>query len=307
MNYFVEAISTFYYLIPASFLQGLIYAFVAMGIMIPIRTLNFPDLTSEGSFPLGGCVFAACAFYLKLDPFTAMLIAILCGFCAGLATAYFYLRFHINTLLCGIIVLTMLYSVNLIVMKKSNIATFFLNNIFNSIHPKIDQLHYQIPYVFLIVIVLTLAILWFLKTEHGMSMRAMGSNSTMATAQGISMRFYTLLGVGLANSFNALGGAIIVQYQGFADVKMGFGVLINGLAALIIGEAIVGRQTVFRQVLSPVVGALCFYQFFSLALSLGIPPSMMKLIIGGFVLFTLALPTLGKKMGPPPKEQSVRE
>jgi putative ABC transport system permease protein len=151
------------------------------------------------------------------------------------------------------------------------------------------------------------ALNWFFKTEKGTAMRAVGANPAMAEAQGISVWVSTIGGVGLASAFSATSGALMVQSQGFADVNMGLGILINGLAALMIGEAIVGKHSVFRQLLAPFVGAIIYYQLVSLCLAAGMPPPDLKLATGLFVLAMLALPSLKRGRGGAPAREKFRE
>lgn len=309
----LEIIQTFYNLIGITLAQSLVYALIALGIMIPFRMLRFPDLTSEGSFPLGGAVCAA-LLVLEVDPILALLAAILAGFAVGCVTAFIHLRFHIHTLLAGILVLTMLYSVNLRIMGRPNVATFDRDNFFAMVSRGITdnenwayEPNFKIIVVGVFLVILAAIFLWFLNTEMGMGLRAVGSNPTMAAAQGINIWTYTLIGMGLGNALNALSGAIIVQSQGFSDVNMGFGILINGLAALMLGEAITGRKTVWRQLSAPFVGSIVYYQLRSLGLSLGLQPSDLKLATGLFVLFVLALPTLRKRPSGFMKADKVRE
>ncbi len=294
-------------LVPVTLVQSLIYAFVALGIMVPFRLLGFPDLTSEGSFPLGGAVCGA-LLAAGLDPFTGIAVASFAGFLAGCATAFIHLRFRINTLLAGILVMTMLYSVNLRVLGKPNIALFNFGSLFRLGEPLFgDPTIHKIVVLAVVVALVCGALLWFLHTERGVALRAVGSNATMARAQGISVWTYTIVGVGIANGFNALAGSLVVQSNGFASVALGTGVLINGLAALIIGETIVGRRTVLRQIVAPVVGAVIFYQLVSLCLSLGLAPSDLQFLTGAFVLVTLALPTLRGRATAPMAQEKFRE
>ncbi|MCW5720812.1 MAG: ABC transporter permease [Devosia sp.] len=271
-------------------MQGVIYAFVALGVMIPFRILSFPDLTAEGSFPLGAAA-AAAAIAAGLDPLTATLIAVLAGFVAGVATAVIHLTLRLNTLLCGIIVLTMLFSINIRILGKPNQPLFSYEMIFDMIlGPFSSLLWWQIGLVGVLVVVFSGLLLVFLKTEAGLAMRAVGANSRMASAQGISIWRQTILGIGLAGAMCAMGGAVMAQNQSFADVNMGFGVLLNGLAALIVGETIVGRRTMLQQVIAPAVGAIVYYQVISMALALGLEPSDLKFLTGAFVLLMLAIP-----------------
>jgi putative ABC transport system permease protein len=280
---------------------------VVLGIMIPFRTLNFPDLTSEGSFPLGGCV---CGVLLAggASPLTAIAVAVIAGFLAGCCTAYIHLRFRIHTLLAGILMITMLYSINLRIMGKSNLSVFGAPTVFDwapFVEPGFPAS--KIIIAGLIGLIAFLLLNLFFKTEQGTAIRAVGANPDMAEAQGINVWVATIGGVGLASAFAATSGALMVQSQGFADVNMGLGILINGLAALMIGEAIVGKQTVVRQLAAPFVGAVVYYQLVSFCLAAGMPPPDLKLATGLFVLSMLALPSLRRKRGPAPARETTRE
>jgi len=286
----LDFLSTYYNLVPITLLQGIIYGFVALGVMIPFRMLSFPDLTAEGSFPLGGAV-AAAAIAGGFDPLTATLLALFAGFLAGCSTALIHLTLKLNTLLCGIIVLTMLFSVNIRIMGKPNQALFAFDNMFDVVlGADARVLSSQILMVAGLVFVMGLLLFLFLKTEFGMAMRAVGANQLMARAQGISIWKHTILGIGMAGALCAGGGAVMAQNQAFADVNMGFGVLLNGLAALIVGETLFGRKTLARQIMAPVFGAIVYYQVISMALALGLEPSDLKFLTGAFVLVMLAIP-----------------
>ena len=288
----MEIVTSFIGLIPVTLAQSLIYAFVALAVMIPFRILNFPDLSSEGTFPLGGCL---CGALLAggYGPLTAMAAAIAGGFLAGSAVAMIALRFRISSLLAGIIVITMLYSVNLRVMGRSNIALFTYSTIFDLVHPGLNaSLPGKIALLGAAVALVLGLLLAFMKTEKGIALRAVGANLDMAQAQGISVWWTTVLGVGLAASFSAFAGAVLVQSQGFSDVNIGFGVVINGLASLIIGELLVGRRTIARQLLAPIFGAIAYYQLISVCLALGLVPSDLKFASGLLVLIMLAAPML---------------
>lgn len=285
-----DLLSTYANLVPITLLQGVIYGFLALGIMIPFRMLSFPDLTAEGSFPLGGAV-AAASIATGWDPISATLFALFAGCLAGCTTALIHLTLRLNTLLCGIIVLTMLFSINIRIMGKPNQAIFAFDNIFDVLLGGASRdLTMQIGLVAAMVLVTALLLMLFLKTEAGMAMRAVGANQLMARAQGISIWKQTTLGIAIAGGLCAVAGALMTQNQSFADVNMGFGVLINGLAAVIVGETLIGRSTLARQLLAPIVGAIVYYQAISVALALGLPPSDLRLVTGLFVLAMLALP-----------------
>jgi putative tryptophan/tyrosine transport system permease protein len=273
-------------------MQSAIYAFAALGIMIPFRLLSFPDLTVEGSFPLGGCV-AAALIVAGVDPAPATVVGFAAGAVAGLATASLHLWLRLNTLLCGILVLTMLFSIDIRVMGKPNIALFAHATLFDNLLGALTgSLWARIAAVTALLLIVLVALYWFFQTEIGMALRAVGASHSMARAQGISVARYTLLGLGLASGLSALAGALLAQNQAFADVTMGFGVLVNGLASVIVGEQLIGRSTLGRQLVAPVVGAVVYYQIVSLALALGLQPSDLKLLTGLFVIVMLAIPLL---------------
>jgi putative tryptophan/tyrosine transport system permease protein len=283
---------SFYTLIPTTLAQSLIYAFVALGLMIPFRILDLPDLTCEGSFPLGGCVFAALAA-AGLSPFAGTLAAVLVGFIAGVCTAYIHLRFRIHTLLAGIILFTIAWSVDLRVMGKPNIPVDTASTLFGAISATFAyDINFQMLIVGLLLAACVIAIDRGLRTEVGLRFRCVGTNQRLSPALGISLRRNILVGFGVANALIALGGALATQAQGYADVTMGFGILINGLAALIIGETLIGTRNVGRQLLAPIVGSIVYYQLVSAAIATGMAPSDLKMATGFFVLATLAAPMM---------------
>jgi putative ABC transport system permease protein len=285
-------LDAFVALVPVTLVQSLLYAFVALAIWLPFRVLNFPDLTSEGSFPLGAAVCAAC-MVSGWNPILALLAAAAIGFLAGCATGWIHERVKVNTLLCGIIVLTMLYSINLRIMGQPNVPLFTFDNVFGlALGDRKGDSLWQALMLAAMVAGTGAALWWFLRTRIGAAMRAVGSSIPMAKAQGVNVAAYTIAGLGLANALAALAGGLLAQNQGFADVNLGFGVLINGLAALILGETLIGTRTLARQVLAPVVGAIVYYQVISAALAAGLRPSDLKFITGVFVLATLAIPAI---------------
>ncbi len=290
-------------MIPATLAQSLILSCVVMAVMLPFRILSFPDLTSEGSYPLGGCV-CAMTLVAGAPPLVALLAAAAAGFLAGCLTAFIHLRFRIHTLLAGILITTMLYSINLRIMGKANTPLFQETKIFGWLADVgLTDSWVKIVLVGAMILLLALALnLWFL-TERGTAMRAVGANAEMAEAQGINVWGVTIGGVGLAGACAAFGGGLMAQSQSFADVNMGLGVLINALAALMIGEGLVGRKTIQRQIAAVVVGAVVYYQLISVCLAVGLPPGDLKIATGVFVLIMLAAPSLGlKRAGAQPKE-----
>ncbi len=288
----MEFLSTFYNLIPITLAQGLLYAFVAMGVLIPFRILNVPDMTAEGSFPLGGCVVATLTT-AGLHPVFGTLLACAAGFTAGAVTALIHLKLRVHSLLAGILTITMLWSVNLRIMGRPNTPLFGLPNLFDWISPAIlTSLTLQCLLFFALLLGVTLLLWWALHTDLGLAMRGVGANNQLAPALGIDSTRFVVVGIGLANAITATAGALLAQSQGYADVGMGFGMLVNGLASVIIGEVITGRATLLRQLLAPMVGAGAYYQLSSLALSMGLAPSDLKFVTGAFVLVTIGWPVL---------------
>lgn len=269
-------------LILIGLLQGLVLAFVAYGVMIPFRLLDFPDLTAEGAYPFGGAI-AASLIILGINPIIAIMAAALGGGLAGMGTAYIHLRFRVNTLLAGIILSIMLYSVNLRLMGKPNLDLFNQKILFLG-----DNIYLKIILMLGILAILIVPLFLFLRTNWGLCLRAVGFNPEFAKRNGISITKWTIFGLFLANAYTGLAGGLMVQIQSYADVGMGIGIVIHALAALMIGECIVGTTTLKGQLLAPLVGALIYQQIQGIALALGLAPSDFKLLTGVIVLTVIA-------------------
>lgn len=275
-----DFINQFVHLVPTGILQALILAIVTMGVMIPFRLLNFADLTSEGAYPLGGAVCAA-VLTIGLDPISATLIACFAGGLIGLCTAYLHLKYKVNTLLAGIILSTMIYSVNLRFMGKPNIHLFNEVTLFHFLS---DIIYIKIAVLLVLNILIFLILYRFLMTQKGLRFRAVGLNSFFAEKIGASLSIYILTGLFISNALNGFGGALMVQMQHYADIGMGVGIVIHALAALMIGETILGTDTIRKQLLAPLIGALIYEQIRGIAISLGLPPSDHKFVTGLIVI-----------------------
>ncbi len=282
----MDVIHSFISLIPIGLTQGLIFAMVAMAIMIPFRILSLPDISAEGTFGFGGCVTAQC-LVLGFEPVLAVCAGALAGFLGGLATALIHVKVKLDSLLCGVLLISILYTLDIRVMGHPNTALFNYPNLFAYL--PVDSTLNRILLLIAVNVVLVCAILWFLNTQHGLAMRAIGSSQAMARAQGIHVTIYILAGFGLANCIAALGGGFQAQNQGFADVNMGLGALVNGLAAVLLGEALVGNRTLKRLLVSPVVGSVVYFQLVSAALALGFQPADLKLVTALFVVATFLI------------------
>jgi putative tryptophan/tyrosine transport system permease protein len=264
-------------------LQGLILALIAVAIMIPFRLLNFPDLTAEGAYPLGGAVCAG-LLLLPIHPLFAVIIASLASGFMGIATSLIHLRLKVNSLLSGIILSTMIYSLNLRFMGKPNISLFHTASLFSQ-NNRLANVVLLLVILFALIVPLAL----FLRTDIGLRLRAVGLNQTFARKQNISITAYTLLGLFLAGCFTGMAGGLIVQLQYYMDIGMGLGMVIHGLAALMIGEAIIGNKTVNKQLLAPIIGALIYQQLQGLVLFMGLAPSDLKFFTGSLVLVVIGL------------------
>lgn len=264
-------------LLHTGILQGLILAIIAFAIMIPFRFLNFPDLTVEGAYPLGGAVYAS-LLIMDVPQILSIIAGVLAGGLMALCTAQVALRLKVNTLLAGIILSTMAYSINLRIMGKPNIALFGVQGV-----------NFDIILLGIVVALCIIPFALFLYTDFGLRFRTIGNNSNFALSNGVSINKYTSLGLFIAGSLFGLAGSLIVQMQQFMDVGMGVGIVIHGLASLMIGESIIGNDTIKLQLVAPVVGALIYQQIQGLALSFGLAPSDLKCFTGSIVLIVLAL------------------
>ena len=281
-------------ILPIGLQQGLAYALVALGIAITFRVLAFPDLTVDGSFPLGGAV-AARLIFQGVDPALATLAALAAGFVAGCLTGILNTRLKINSLLAGILMMTILYSVNLRIMGRANIQLLFKPTIFTFME-NMNVVRYVpvIIFFFVITAVIKIIVDLFLHTEYGMALRATGDNEDMIRSLGVNTDNATVFGLGLSNALVSLSGALVAQDQGFADVGMGIGMIVAGLASIIIGEAVIKPKTVFRLTLAAIFGSVLYRFIISLGLRLGLAPTDLKMATGFMVILALGIPAFKK-------------
>ena len=275
---------------------GLIFGLVALGAYLTFRVLDFPDLTVEGSFPLGAAV-AAVLIVAGLNPWLATGVAGIAGFLAGLTTAYMNVRFGILHILAGILVAISLYSLNLRIMDGPNEPLLGVETVF-TVFEGYGVPGYVMNPIFLGIAVLAMKFLLdaFLATGLGISMRAAGANPAMAAANGVNVGHMKLLGVGLANALTGLAGALFAQIFGAADAYMGIGVIIVGLASVIVGMSILPSRTIVQATIACIIGAVLYRLAVALALNadfLGFRASDVQMVTG--VLVALAL--IGQKSG----------
>jgi putative ABC transport system permease protein len=285
-------------LLPISLYEGLAYGLVAIGVYITFRVLAFPDLTVDGSFPLGGAV-AAILIINGINPWLATAAALFAGMCAGLITSLLNTKLRINALLAGILMMVGLYSVNLMIMGRANIPLLREVTVFDQVAQLFGtSTSTTLSIVFMVVLVAIILVVlnWFLRTDIGLALRATGNNEQMVRGLGGDTTLTTILGVSISNGLVALAGAMIAQNQGFTDVGMGIGMIVLGLASVIIGEGIFRPRGITTILLAVVGGAFAYRLFLGIALRLGLPPSDLKLITALLVVVVLAIPFIRKKM-----------
>lgn len=273
---------------------GLLYGLVALGVYLSFRVLEFPDLTVDGSFPLGGAV-AASLIVQGINPFIATCIALVAGAAAGFVTAWLNVQLKILHLLASILTMIALYSINLRIMGRPNIPLLGQSTLLT---PLLNLLTHQPGWLTaLILLIITLATKFgvdsFLSSELGLAMRATGANLTMANAQGIATGKMILLGIALSNALVALAGALFAQIYGFADVTMGVGTIVFGLAAVIIGETFLSRATVYWATLGAIAGSVLYRIAVAIALNanfIGLQAQDLNLVTSILVGLALVLP-----------------
>jgi putative ABC transport system permease protein len=271
---------------------GLLFSLVSLGVYITFRVIQFPDLTVDGSFPLGAAV-AATLIVKGFSPLTATLVATFAGALAGIATSYLHTRYKILGLLAGILTMTALYSINLRIMGKPNIALLFkpsLLDYFNNAHAALILLSIS-------VLIITLLLYRLFASECGLAIRAVGINPRVSPAYGISVNTVILKALALSNALVAFAGALFAQIYGFADISLGTGTLVAGLAAVIIGERLMVKKSLLMQLFACVLGSL-FYRFaITFALntqSLGLQASDLNLVTVIVVVLTMLIPAIRK-------------
>ncbi len=292
---------------------GLILSLLSLGVFISFRIFDFPDITADGSSTLGAAV-AAALIVKGVNPLAATAAGFAAGFVAGSVTGVLAAKFKINGLLAGILVMTGLYSVNLHIMGRSNVpllssttlSTYAQNlgaKFFGGQGPmnllgwEVSRLDaFTLVLIFLAIILVSAVLYWFFQTNLGTAMRATGDNSQMIRALGVSDENMIILGLAVSNGLIGLSGAFLAQYQGFADVQMGIGMVVWGLASVIIGEAMVGGRSLGLMIVGAVMGSVFFRLLVAIALRMGLNPNDLKLITAVFVFVALILPGMIKKL-----------
>lgn len=278
---------------------GLIFGLVALGVLISFRILRFPDLTVDGSFPLGAAV-AATLISAGFDPFAATVAATLAGALAGAITGWLNVRLKIMDLLASILMMIALYSINLRIMGRPNVPLITEPTVFTLLQPEAVSDYIMRPLTLLVAVVAIKFLLdWFLGTQIGLAIRSTGSNPRMARSQGIATGSMVLVGLAISNALCALAGALFAQSQGGADISMGIGTIVIGLAAVIVGESIFPSRRLLVMTLAALVGAVVYRFFIALALNadfIGLHAQDLNLVTAVLVTVALVIPLLKQKL-----------
>ncbi len=261
--------------------QSLIFAIMVMGVYISFRILDFPDMTVDGSFPMGAAIVASC-LVKGINPMLALVIAILGGTVAGFITGFIHVKFKIANILAGIIVMTGLYSINIKIMGRSNISLFSIKHLFNS---GVNAL----IIIGVAVIICKICLDFLLKTKFGFILKALGDNETLVVSLGVDKDKLKIYGLMISNAVVSLAGGLYAQYQGFADVGMGTGTIVTGLASIIIGETIIRNKRRFAMTTTVIVGTIVYKAIITVALKIGFNASDLKLITSVIVIAILAM------------------
>ncbi|MGQ7793196.1 ABC transporter permease [Faunimonas sp. B44] len=277
--------------------QGFLFGFLGLGVLITFRFFRFPDLTAEGSYPLGGAV-AASLLVAGFHPANATLAAALAGAVAGVVTALIHTKLRINNIIAGIVVMTALYSINLRIMGRANIPLLREPTVFGEAVDWLNQfglgwrenVYTTILVAFILLVAAGALLVWFFSTDLGLAVRATGQNEPMILSLGVDTDRTKMVGLALSNAFIAVSGALVAQNHGFADIGMGIGILVTGAAAVLIGEAIFGDRGILTWVLAAIVGVVIYRLLVALALRVGLEPVDLRLVTAALLLMALAIP-----------------
>lgn len=276
--------------------QGLIWSLLAMGVYITYRILDYADLTTEGSYPLGAAI-AAHLIISGHSPYIAIFVSAIGGALAGFVTGFLNTKLKIPSLLSGILVMVGMYSVILRVMGKANLTLLNTETIITQCTSFLNTTTNAAIFVGIISVVITIILLCMLfSTELGFAIRATGDNEKMISAQGVNIDHMKILGLMISNGLIALCGAIMAQYNGYADVGMGQGTIVTGLASVIIGEVLFGKSSMLRNFISVVLGSILYRIIIALVLKLGLNPNDLRLLSSILLVFCLSLPIIKEKL-----------
>ena len=266
---------------------GLIFSILSLGVYISFRVLNVPDLTVDGSFATGCAVCAVMT--IAGHPYLGLLLAFVAGGLCGMVTAFLQTKMHMQPLLAGILTMVALYSINLRIMSGApNISLFSTNTLFTLIDS-------ELLILLIFSLVIGFILFGFFKTNLGLMLRATGDNEVMVRSSSINVDRMKFIGMALSNGIVALSGALLAQYQNFADITSGTGMMVLGLAGIIIGEAVLRKRTIGFGIASAIIGACIYRLLYQFALQFGIPATDMNLMSAILVAITMSLPYLKRK------------
>lgn len=276
--------------------QGLLWSILAIGVYITYKILDYADLTTEGSYPLGAAV-AAQMILSGANPFVATFVSMLAGMAAGFVTGFLNTKLKIPSLLAGILSMTGLYSVNLRIMGKANLPLLKQDTVISVVSKMGFDTSTAVFVVGIVAVLVVILILWwFFGTEKGFAIRATGDNSNMIRALGVNTNSMVILGLVISNGLIALSGGIMAQYNGYADVGMGTGTIVIGLASVIIGEVLFGHSSIIRSLFAVVLGSILYRIIIAFVLSKGLVPTDLKLLSSVLLAVCLSLPLIKEKI-----------
>jgi putative ABC transport system permease protein len=279
--------------------QGILWGVMVLGVYITFKLLDIADLTVDGSFALGGCVCAVMIVNYNMDPIAALLMATLSGVLAGAVTGILHTVFDIPAILAGILTQISLWSVNLRIMGKSNIPLLQTGTVFIGFSEMtgIEQSESALIIGLLVAACMVLLLYWFFGTEVGSALRATGNNENMVRALGVDTKFMKLIGLMISNGLVGLSGGLVCQSQKYADINMGTGAIVIGLAAIVIGEVLMGRLTSFySKLIAAVAGSAVYFLIRAVVLQLGMNANDMKMLSAVIVAIALAVPVMSAKI-----------
>jgi len=301
-------------LVIGAFTIGLILSLLSLGMLISFKMIKFTDITVDGSITLGASLTAV-LIATGWNPWLATLMAFFAGSLAGAITGVLHTKFKIQEILAGILMMTALYSINLRIMGRSNIPLLDTGSVSSQAEQllttvsggadKMNVFGWEVPVADLgalfsslvLSVLLAIVLNYFLKTHFGTVLRATGNNPQMVRAQGVNNNTMVVFSLALSNGLVALSGAILAQYQGFADVQMGIGMMVWGLASIIIGEALVGKSSIGMTIAGAILGTILFRLLIAIALRWGLNPNDLKLVTAVFVFLALVAPSMFKNLG----------
>ena len=281
--------------------QGMIYAIMALGVYITYKILDFPDLTVDGSFPMGAAI--TCTLIAGgMNPLLTLPIAFAAGALVGVFTGLIHVKLKVRDLLSGIIMMTALYTVNLRIAGKANLPIYNMNTIFdndivNSIFPEKMAAYKTVVIIFIITVITKYLLDGYMNTKSGFLLRAVGDNDVIVTSLGVDRGFVKIIGLAIANGLVSLSGCVFAQQQRYFDISMGTGTVVIGLASVIIGTSLFKKVTFFRVTSSVIIGSLLYKGCVALAIRMGLPSTDLKFITAVLFLIILVISMDRKKAG----------